>query len=189
MGPERSGPKITCNANYKTILSSERAPQYRINKFSDQEKKPSHGPQMKARNQDVSRQRARAPNFRITKSLAQERRKDLVMGPTTGPETKTYSSIDRRRQNKLNWRIYISQRSISGLRLRYSDIGKKFDTTWHHGLLIKLSKLEFSTSVIKLIGSFLTDRKFRLDGRRNVYTKVCASHRVPPRLPHYTTCT
>jgi hypothetical protein len=31
------------------------------------------------------------------------------------------------------------------------DIGKAFDTAWHHGLLFKLSKIEFSTSVIKVI--------------------------------------
>jgi hypothetical protein len=47
------------------------------------------------------------------------------------------------------------------------DIEKAFDSTWHHGLSYNLSKLEFSTSIIKLISSFR-----RLDGRRNVYTKV-----------------
>jgi hypothetical protein len=31
---------------------------------------------------------------------------------------------------------------------------KAFDTTWHSGLLYKLSKLEFSASLMKLIGSF-----------------------------------
>jgi potassium voltage-gated channel Eag-related subfamily H protein 8 len=39
----------------------------------------------------------------------------------------------------------------------FFDVEKAFDTTWHHGLLYKLSKLEFSTSVIKLISSFLTE--------------------------------
>jgi hypothetical protein len=33
----------------------------------------------------------------------------------------------------------------------FLDIEKAFDTTWHHGLLYKLSILELSTSVIKLI--------------------------------------
>jgi hypothetical protein len=33
------------------------------------------------------------------------------------------------------------------------SIEKAFDTTWHSGLLYKLSKLEFSTSLTKLIGS------------------------------------
>jgi retron-type reverse transcriptase len=42
----------------------------------------------------------------------------------------------------------------------FLDIGKAFDTIWHSGLLYKLSKLEFSTSLIKLIGSFLSERKF-----------------------------
>jgi hypothetical protein len=37
-------------------------------------------------------------------------------------------------------------------------IEKAFDTTWYSGLLYKLSKLEFSSSLIKLISSF---RKFK----------------------------
>jgi hypothetical protein len=44
----------------------------------------------------------------------------------------------------------------------FLDIEKAFDTTWHSGLLYKLYKLEFSTSLIKLIGSFLSQRKFRV---------------------------
>jgi hypothetical protein len=44
----------------------------------------------------------------------------------------------------------------------FLDIGKAFDTTWQPGLLYKLSKLQFSTSLIKLIGSFLSQRKFRV---------------------------
>jgi hypothetical protein len=36
---------------------------------------------------------------------------------------------------------------------------KAFDTTWQSGLLYKLSKLQFSTSLIKLIISFLLSRK------------------------------
>jgi hypothetical protein len=42
----------------------------------------------------------------------------------------------------------------------FLDIEKAFDTTWHSGLLFKLSKLEFSNSLIKLIWSFLSQRKF-----------------------------
>jgi hypothetical protein len=44
----------------------------------------------------------------------------------------------------------------------FLDVEKAFDTTWHSGLLYKLSKLEFSTSLIKLIGSFLSQSKFRV---------------------------
>jgi hypothetical protein len=43
----------------------------------------------------------------------------------------------------------------------FLDIEKAFDTTWHSGLLYKMSKLEFSTSLIQLIGSFFSERKFR----------------------------
>jgi retron-type reverse transcriptase len=44
----------------------------------------------------------------------------------------------------------------------FLDIEKAFDTTWQLGLLYKLSKLQFSTSLIKLTGSFLSQRKFRV---------------------------
>jgi hypothetical protein len=44
----------------------------------------------------------------------------------------------------------------------FLDIGKAFNTTWHHGLLHKLSKLQFSTSAIKLSISFLMKQKFRV---------------------------
>jgi hypothetical protein len=44
----------------------------------------------------------------------------------------------------------------------FLDIEKAFDTTWHSGFLYKLSKLEFSISLIKLIGSFLSQRKLRV---------------------------
>jgi retron-type reverse transcriptase len=44
----------------------------------------------------------------------------------------------------------------------FLDIEKAFDTTWHTGLLYKLSKLEFSCYLINLISSFLSERKFRV---------------------------
>jgi hypothetical protein len=43
----------------------------------------------------------------------------------------------------------------------FLDIEKAFDTTWHPGLLNRLSKLNFSVNLIKLISS-LTNRKFRV---------------------------
>ncbi|PNF38110.1 hypothetical protein B7P43_G15356, partial [Cryptotermes secundus] len=42
----------------------------------------------------------------------------------------------------------------------FLDIKKAFNTTWHSYLLYKLTKLEFSNSLTKLIGSFLSKRKF-----------------------------
>jgi hypothetical protein len=39
------------------------------------------------------------------------------------------------------------------------DIEKVFDTAWHLGLLYELSELKFSISLIKLISSFLPQRK------------------------------
>jgi hypothetical protein len=51
----------------------------------------------------------------------------------------------------------------------FLDIKKASDTTWHPGLLYKLSILNFSLSLIKLISPFLSQRKFSLRRRRNVY--------------------
>jgi len=45
--------------------------------------------------------------------------------------------------------------------LLFLDIEEAFYTTWHPGLLYKLSELHFSSSLIKLISSFLSNRKFR----------------------------
>jgi hypothetical protein len=44
----------------------------------------------------------------------------------------------------------------------FLDIEKAFHSTWHLGLIYKLSKLQFSTSFIKLISSFLSQRIFRV---------------------------
>jgi retron-type reverse transcriptase len=44
----------------------------------------------------------------------------------------------------------------------FLHIEKAFDSTSHSGLLYKLSKLEFSTNLIKLLGPFLSARKFRV---------------------------
>jgi hypothetical protein len=44
----------------------------------------------------------------------------------------------------------------------FLDTEKAFDTTWRSGLLYKLSELEFSASLIELIASFLTERKFKV---------------------------
>jgi hypothetical protein len=44
----------------------------------------------------------------------------------------------------------------------FLDIEKVFDKTLHSGLLYKLYELEFSTSLTKLIDSFLTDGKFKV---------------------------
>jgi hypothetical protein len=52
----------------------------------------------------------------------------------------------------------------------FLDIVKTFDTTWHYGLLYKLSKLEFSTSLIKLISSFLSQRKLSVSVEEEMST-------------------
>jgi hypothetical protein len=57
----------------------------------------------------------------------------------------------------LNFNISMSTAAI------FLDIEKAFDITWHLGFLHKLSKLKFSSSLIKLISSFIS--------HRNVYNK------------------
>jgi hypothetical protein len=42
----------------------------------------------------------------------------------------------------------------------FLDIEEAFSTTWHTGLLYKLSKLNISTRMTKLINSFLLQRNF-----------------------------
>jgi hypothetical protein len=52
----------------------------------------------------------------------------------------------------------------------FLDIEKAFDTTWQLSLLYKLSKLEISANVIKLLGSFLSERKFRVSEEGEIST-------------------
>jgi hypothetical protein len=56
----------------------------------------------------------------------------------------------------LNFNYSISTAAV------FLDIGNAFDTTWHSGLLYKSSELESSTSLIRLIASFLTERKLKV---------------------------
>jgi hypothetical protein len=58
----------------------------------------------------------------------------------------------------------------------FLDIEKAFDTTWHTGLLYKLSELKFSASLIKLIASFLSNRKFKVsvEGELSSPRKIAA---------------
>jgi hypothetical protein len=57
----------------------------------------------------------------------------------------------------------------------FLGIMKAFDTTWHSGLLYKLSELEFPASLLKLIASFLTDRfKLLVEGEFSAPRKIAA---------------
>jgi hypothetical protein len=44
----------------------------------------------------------------------------------------------------------------------FLDTEKAFDTTWNTGILYKLSELESSSSLVKAIASFLTNRKTKV---------------------------
>jgi hypothetical protein len=52
----------------------------------------------------------------------------------------------------------------------FLDIEKAFDITRHPSLLYKLSKFQFSTRLIKLINSFLSQRKFRVSVEGEIST-------------------
>jgi hypothetical protein len=61
----------------------------------------------------------------------------------------------------------------------FLDIKKAFDTTWHNGLLHKLSKMYFSASLIKLVSSFLSNRKFSGSMEGEMSTPKIIKARVP----------
>jgi hypothetical protein len=71
----------------------------------------------------------------------------------------------------------------------FLDIKKAFNTTWYSGLLHKLSELEFLTSPITLISSFLTDRTFEVlvDGEFSMLRKITVGGLKAPSLPQYCT--
>jgi hypothetical protein len=49
-------------------------------------------------------------------------------------------------------------------------IEKALDATWHLGFLYKLLELKFLISLIKLISSFLSQRKFRVSVEGKIFT-------------------
>jgi hypothetical protein len=61
------------------------------------------------------------------------------------------------------------------------DIAKAFNT-WHPSQHYNLSEIEFSTSLIKVIASFLTDRKFKVLARRRIFYATKNSCRGPTRF-------
>lgn len=56
----------------------------------------------------------------------------------------------------------------------FLDITKAFDTSWHTGLLHKLSELKLSTTLITNISSFLTKRKFKVSVEGEVGCLGCS---------------
>jgi hypothetical protein len=61
----------------------------------------------------------------------------------------------------------------------FLDIEKAFDTLRHPGLLCMLSTMEFSTNLIKLISSFLSQRKFRVSVEGEMSTPRHIKAEVP----------
>jgi hypothetical protein len=70
----------------------------------------------------------------------------------------------------------------------FLDIEKYLDTTWHLGLLYKLSKLHFSISLMKLIALFFLIENAESRSkvkclRQGTYNQ--GFHNVPYCSPHY----
>jgi hypothetical protein len=61
----------------------------------------------------------------------------------------------------------------------FLNIEKAFDTTWHSGMLYKFHKLEFSTSLIQLISSFLPPCNFSVLVDREMSTPRKMQKGVP----------
>jgi hypothetical protein len=64
----------------------------------------------------------------------------------------------------------------------FLDIKKAFVTTWYTGLLYKVSKFEFSIYLIKLVSSFLSQRKFRVSVEGEMSTPRLMQAEVPQGL-------
>ena len=59
------------------------------------------------------------------------------------------------------------------------DVEKAFDRVWHEGLLYKLINNKFSPYLIKIIKSFLENRKFRV----MIEGKLSATNTIPYGVP------
>jgi hypothetical protein len=59
------------------------------------------------------------------------------------------------------------------------DIEKAFDTTWHPGLLYKLTELQFPINLIKQIAYFLNNRKFKVSGEGEISSPRIVAAGVP----------
>jgi hypothetical protein len=100
----------------------------------------------------------------------------LLSATQFGFRTRHGSSLQRMRLTDhvtLNFNNKMSTAAV------FLDIEKAFDTTWHYGLLYKISKLEFSANLIKLLGSFQSQRKFRVSVEGEISTPRVMQAGVP----------
>jgi hypothetical protein len=80
---------------------------------------------------------------------------------------------------RLTGHVTLNLNSDMSMAAVFLDIEKDFYTIWHLGLLYKLSELKFSISLIKLISSFLPQRKFRVSVEGEIYTPRDTQTGVP----------
>lgn len=66
------------------------------------------------------------------------------------------------RRMRLRDHVTLSVNNNTSKAAAFLDVEKAFDTRWHPGLPYKLTELEFSTILNKLIASFLANRKFKV---------------------------
>jgi hypothetical protein len=66
----------------------------------------------------------------------------------------------------------------------FQDVSKVSDTVWHNGLIFKMINLRISPPMIKLITSFLKDRRFRVKCQASFLQIGSAKDRgwSPPRF-------
>lgn len=67
-------------------------------------------------------------------------------------------------KQKLKYHVTFNFYNNTSTAAVFLNVEKAFNPTWYLGLLYKLFKLQFSASVIQLISSFLSDRKFQSFG-------------------------
>jgi hypothetical protein len=80
---------------------------------------------------------------------------------------------------RLTDHVILNCNSNISMAVVFLDIEKAFDVMRHTVLLYKLSKLEFSTSLIKLISSFTSQRKFRISAE----SEISAPRKIQAGMP------
>ena len=69
----------------------------------------------------------------------------------------------------------------------FLDISAAFDCAWHNGVLSKLNQIQIKCTALKLLGSYLTDKKAKtlLDGQSSDELPIIAGVPQGSRLGHF----
>jgi hypothetical protein len=107
----------------------------------------------------------------------------MQAGLVSVPVTARHCNVWAYGPRPLNFNSHMSTASV------FFYIEEAFDTTWHLGLLHKLSELTFSISQIKFINCFLSQRKVRVSVEDEMSTLrdiQAGVHKVPFCPEHCT---